>query len=105
MLLHHSSTCVDILKHRTKWENDLSRQHFEAGVYQDKGNCVLALSHMPDKILKLLTMVGIDCDRQQALDMQAKCSKQESSYHSLKAKLGYLSVRVSGRPLIGCAHT
>ncbi|CAG2119722.1 unnamed protein product, partial [Medioppia subpectinata] len=50
--------CRVILKKRKQWENETSRQNFEAGVRFANGLKNLAISQIPPKILRIINILG-----------------------------------------------
>ncbi|XP_054160184.1 tetratricopeptide repeat protein 39A-like [Oppia nitens] len=50
--------CKVILRSKTNWESELSRQNFEAGVRLANGIQHLMISHIPPKLLRIVNFLG-----------------------------------------------
>lgn len=56
-------TCLDIVQSRSNWSSDAIREEFESGTSLGNGMIQLILSHLPTKLLKLMSLVGYFGDR------------------------------------------
>jgi len=60
--------CAYILKHKTNWESQVARMHFESGTRLGVGSFDLIISFFPTKLAKLLEYIGFNSDRDQAVE-------------------------------------
>ena len=56
------------MKFRSKWESGSCKINFQSGVYAWNGLNQLILSHFPERVMKFLSWIGFECDRQKAID-------------------------------------
>ena len=59
---------MNILKLRTQWQSQYSKNHFESGALMGTGAINLILSHLPSRVMKLLQLIGFSGDRSNGLN-------------------------------------
>jgi len=74
--------CGQILKEKTNWESAYLRVALDDGYKLGWGFYNILLSHMPDRVLKILAFVGYDCDRDLGLRMTHFVTEQKRTYRS-----------------------
>ncbi|RWS15602.1 tetratricopeptide repeat protein 39B-like protein [Dinothrombium tinctorium] len=73
--------CEDALKNRKQWNTKVSRDEFEAGVSFGFGAINLLMSHLPSKVLKLISILGFPCDRQKGESLLRKSFDLKHTWH------------------------
>lgn len=72
------SFCYDVCKNKTNWQEEHVRYSFEAGVLNGVGFTNLMLSNLPSSILKLLSIVGLNGDRETGIQFLKKVSQMKN---------------------------
>lgn len=58
--------CNNILNQR-KWDNDVSKMHFESGVRMGNGTFNLMISLLPGRVIKLLEFIGFSGNKEMGM--------------------------------------
>ena len=74
--------CGEILKNKTNWKSEYMKIALEDGYQMGWGYYNLMLSHMPDRVLKILAFVGFDCNRDLGLKLCRTLSEAKRTYRT-----------------------
>lgn len=77
--------CNEMAKEKTNWRSETMRRNFESGVCLGWGFMNQLFSHLPARVLKVISLMGISADRQLAIQQFHKGIDQLSD--TLRSKL------------------
>src|SRR5262249_53600977 len=98
VVLFGDRECKVMLRTRTKWESQLSRQHFEAGVRLAAGIQHLLISHIPPKLLKIVNFLGYKGVESRAFEELSKTAFELPGICSRIAQIIILFYWIYGQP-------
>ena len=78
---------MTILESRDDWESDATRMHFESGTRLGIGALNLVLSHLPQRVLKLLEFMGFSGSKEIGLDQLNRTADNENGLRHFLAEL------------------
>lgn len=93
--------CRRVLKERTQYCSDNSKAHFESGVRMGIGAYNLITSHLPDRILRLVSFMGMGGHRSYGLKQIEKAAFMEKGIRAPLAGLGLLGYHLKVEFLLG----
>ena len=93
--------CRRILKQRTQYSSDNSKAHFESGVRMGIGAYNVITSHLPDRILRLVSFMGMGGNRSYGLRQAEKAAFMEKGIRAPLAGLGLLGYHIKVEFLLG----
>ncbi|KAI1296597.1 Tetratricopeptide repeat protein 39B [Halotydeus destructor] len=93
--------CRRILKQRTKYISDNSKAHFEGGVRMGIGAYNLITSHLPDRILKLVSFMGMGGNRSYGLRQLEKAAYMDKGIRAPLAGMGLLGYYIKVEFILG----
>ena len=80
--------CGQILKEKTNWESEVMRMNFEAGYQMGWSMYNIIMSHLPQRVLKVMSFVGFVADRETGLQLCRKVIENRQTYrHKIVAFL------------------
>ncbi|XP_074593365.1 tetratricopeptide repeat protein 39B-like isoform X2 [Brevipalpus obovatus] len=79
--------CKSIMNQRVNWASERSKIHFESGVRMGIGTFNLMISHMPNKVLRLLEFVGFSGNRNIGFQELEKSKNMNEGLRSPLSKL------------------
>ena len=74
--------CGQIYREKTNWKNEYMRKNFETGYKTGWGFYNILMSHLPNRILKLLTFVGFPSDRDIAVQFCREVTLKPETYRT-----------------------
>lgn len=93
--------CRRILKQRTQYSSENSKAHFESGVRMGIGAYNVITSHLPDRILRLVSFMGMGGNRSYGLRQAEKAAFMEKGIRAPLAGLGLLGYHIKVEFLLG----
>ncbi|CAG2183713.1 unnamed protein product, partial [Oppiella nova] len=90
--------CKTILRTRTVWESETSRQHIEAGVRLASGLQHLLISHIPPKLLKIVNFLGYKGVESRAFQELSRTAFELPGISSRIAQIVLLFYWIAGQP-------
>lgn len=78
---------MSIVENRTQWRSEASRMHFESGTRLGVGALNLVLSHLPQRVLKLLEFMGFSGSKDIGLNELNKTANNENSLRHFLAEI------------------
>ena len=89
--------CRRILRERTKYCSEESKAHFESGVRMGIGGYNLITSHLPDRILRLVSFMGMGGNRSYGLRQLEKAAFMQQGIRTTLAGLALLGYTIKVR--------
>lgn len=80
-------SCLEISKQDIQWSSEISKNTFLSALHLCNGGINLVLSHLPDKVITLLTIVGYSGDRELAYTLLDKCVMLDTGCYYLIGKI------------------
>lgn len=93
--------CRRILKQRSQYVSENSKAHFESGVRMGIGAYNVITSHLPDRILRLVSFMGMGGNRSYGLRQAEKAAFMEKGIRAPLAGLGLLGYHIKVEFLLG----
>jgi len=93
--------CRRILKQRKNYVSDYSKATFEGGVRMGIGAYNLITSHLPDRILKLVSFIGMGGNRSYGLRQVEKAAFMEQGIRAPLAGMGLLGYYIKVEFILG----
>ena len=93
--------CRRILKERSKYCSDASKAHFESGVRMGIGAYNVITSHLPDRILRLVSFMGMGGNRSYGLRQMEKAAFMDKGIRAPLSGLGLLAYHIKVEFLLG----
>jgi len=93
--------CRRILKERTSYCSEDSKAHFESGVRMGIGAYNVITSHLPNRILSLVSFMGMGGNRSYGLKQAEKAAFMEKGIRAPLAGLGLLGYHIKVEFLLG----
>ncbi|CAG2116121.1 unnamed protein product [Medioppia subpectinata] len=90
--------CKTILRNRSIWESETSKQHFEAGVRLANGIQHLTISHIPPKLLKIVNFLGYKGVESRAFQELSRTAFELPGISSRIAQVVLLFYWIAGQP-------
>lgn len=94
--------CRRILRERTRYVSDESKAHFESGVRMGIGGYNLITSHLPDRILRLFSFIGMGGNRAFGLRQLERAAFMERGIRTSLAAMALLGYSIKVRNLANC---
>lgn len=89
--------CRRILRERTRYVSDESKAHFESGVRMGIGGYNLITSHLPDRILRLFSFIGMGGNRVYGLRQLERAAFMERGIRTSMAAMALLGYSIKVR--------
>lgn len=78
---------MEILERRSQWQSETTRMHFESGTRLGIGALNLVISHLPQRVLKLLEFMGFSGSKSLGLEQLNQTADNENSLRHFLAQL------------------
>jgi hypothetical protein len=100
-----SRLCLEILENRTQWKSSISKTHFTSGVQLGIGALNLVFSHLPQRVLKILELIGFSGSRTVGLELLSKVSNDENGLRYFPSQLVVASYECYMNQMFGVGNS